>query len=87
MVTWMIHRASGSKVTETNSSSEVSQYAVYSYDGNVTTITTYDGQDNMTGKTVETYDEAGNILSREQYGPEGELYNRAAWTYTEIPEA
>lgn len=76
-----------SRVTDTNSFGEVSQYALYSYEGNVTTCTTCDGRDNMTGKTVETYDDAGNLLQREYYGPEGELYYRSTWIYVEVPAA
>lgn len=60
-------------------------YEKFAYDGNHVTVTRFDGGPNdLILRAEETYDDAGNLLLREEYSPEGELLRRITSVFTSI---
>ena len=47
-------------------------------------VSTYNPADERTETIAKTYDEAGNLLTAETYGPEGNLTLRTTYTYQKI---
>lgn len=73
------------RVTEKNGGFYDVYYEKFAYDGNHITITRFDGGPNdLILRAEETYDDAGNLLLREEYSPEGELLRRTTNVYETV---
>lgn len=75
-------RLENRRVTKKNDGFYDSYYEKFAYDGNHVTVTRFDGSpDDLILRAEEAYDDAGNLLSREEYSPEGELLRRITCVY------
>jgi len=69
------------RVTEKNSGFYGVYYEKFAYDGNHVTVSRFTGPDDLILRAEETYDDAGNLLLREEYSPEGDLLRRITHVY------
>ncbi len=60
-------------------------YEKFAYEGNAVTISRFKGGGtDLLMTAVETYDDAGSLISREEFSPDGQLLRRTSYSYRSV---